>query len=392
MENDRLFSPHTLFSILDTAGMGVGVFDADDRLVYANPVFLDALATQMDVGATWESIMRRCHRDRVGLLIESPDIEPWLARVRLQFRKKPLRSFDSDLVDGRWMRTNESVDAEGCLFVTMTDITSLKINEAALQQARDNAVQMAKADIEKTLVRQVELNRLKSNFVAMTSHEFRTPLATILSSSELLKYYGDRFPADERADLTRSIEASVERMTQMLDKILRIGKSEAGMLEFNPQPLNLHALCHSMLREIKNQHPHCPCELIADLDADASSGLFDEKLLRHVFLNLLSNALKYSPTGGEVRLTLYRSGDATVFEVSDQGIGIPEESIANLFEPFYRGRNVGNIHGTGLGLVIVKSSVELHGGQIRVESRMGKGSRFVVRFGAQAHARGAIQP
>jgi signal transduction histidine kinase len=212
----------------------------------------------------------------------------------------------------------------------------------------------------------------------MTSHEFRTPLATILSSTELLKYYGDRFPAEERADLTRSIESSVERMTQMLDKILRIGKSEAGMLEFNPEPLNLHTLCHSMLREIKNQYPHSQCELVADLSPDASSGLFDEKLLRHVFQNLLSNALKYSPAGGEVRLNLYRSGEATVFEVSDQGIGIPEESIANLFEPFYRARNVGDIHGTGLGLVIVKSSVELHGGQIRVESRIRQGSRFIV--------------
>lgn len=230
------------------------------------------------------------------------------------------------------------------------------------------------------LQRQTELNELRSRFVAMTSHEFRTPLAAILSSAELLKHYGDRLPAGEKAAVLDIVSDGVQRMTYMLDRILLISKAEAKMLEFKPRQIDLRELCGKLLDDARVRQPESGCHLVADFSFGSEEGVFDEKLLRHIVDNLLSNAVKYSPEGGEVRLRVYREQDKMVFEVTDHGIGIPASDIANLFDSFHRAGNVGDIKGTGLGLSIVKSSVELHGGSIEVRSVAGEGSCFVVRL------------
>jgi PAS domain S-box-containing protein len=238
----------------------------------------------------------------------------------------------------------------------------------------------AEEDTRNALVRQQQLNELRSRFVAMTSHEFRTPLATILSSAELLKYYGARLPEEEKASIIETIEAGVQRMTQMLDKILNIGKAEAGMLEFRPERINLRAVCEVIVDNAKLQHPTYAGKLAVEFDFEDAEGVFDEKLLRHIFENLLSNALKYSPAGGEVRFSVRRDGEAMVFQVKDSGIGIPADEMADLFSSFHRASNVGDIPGTGLGLAIVKSSVDLHGGAIQASSEPGQGTCFTVRL------------
>lgn len=236
----------------------------------------------------------------------------------------------------------------------------------------------AEQEIRDALERQKELNELRSRFVAMTSHEFRTPLATILSSAELLKYYSDRLPTEEKAAVLQSIETSVHRMTRMLDRVLLIGKVEAHMLEFNPQKIDLVALCHGLVEEAQTQLPDSTCTVRTNLADGIGWGVYDEKLLGHIFGNLLSNAIKYSPNGGDVGFNIYRQDHDIIFEVSDQGIGIPSEEIPHLFESFHRSSNVGNIQGTGLGLAIVKNSVDLHGGRIEVRSELGKGTSFRV--------------
>ncbi|MBC7917362.1 MAG: PAS domain S-box protein [Rhodoferax sp.] len=230
------------------------------------------------------------------------------------------------------------------------------------------------------LEQQKELNELRSRFVAMTSHEFRTPLATILSSAELLKYYSERMPAAEKVEVIQTIENSVHRMTRMLDRVLLLGKADAQMLEFRPGELDLLALCNSVVEEVRNQHPDTRCDIVFAFDDTCRSGQYDDKLLRHIFANLLSNAVKYSPNGGVVRFTVAPSGGRVQFTVSDEGIGIPAEEIPHLFESFHRASNVGDIQGTGLGLAIVKNSVELHGGTIDVYSVAGEGTRFVVEL------------
>lgn len=235
----------------------------------------------------------------------------------------------------------------------------------------------AEDNIRAALQREKELNDLRSRFVSMTSHEFRTPLAAILSASELLREYSDRMPESEKTEILESIGAGVQRMTRMLDRVLLIGQVDAQMLEFRPQEVDLPALCHAIVDEARLQSKGA-CTVTTRFSPRVATGLFDAKLLRHIFGNLLSNAIKYSPRGGQVAFTISDSAGRTVFEVEDQGIGIPAEEMAHLFESFHRASNVGDIPGTGLGLAIVKTAVDLHGGSIEVQSDPGRRTSFVV--------------
>jgi signal transduction histidine kinase len=187
-------------------------------------------------------------------------------------------------------------------------------------------------------------------------------------------------PESERQDVLQSVEDGVQRMTVMLDRILLINKADAQMLEFQPVEIDLRALCLNMVEEVRQQYDLHQCELQTDFDIEGATGCFDEKLLRHIFINLLTNAIKYSPNGGRVVFRIRQDSVGTQFEVSDQGIGIPVSDLPELFEPFHRASNVGGIKGTGLGLTIVKKSVELHQGEISVVSEVGKGTCFKVKF------------
>ncbi len=238
----------------------------------------------------------------------------------------------------------------------------------------------AEKDTRDALDQQKELNTLRSRFVAMTSHEFRTPLSTILSSAELLKYYDDRLPKGEKLEILKTIEDGVQRMKRMLDRVLLLGKVEAHMLEFRPQKVNLLQICQNLVEDTRTQHPLARSAITTDFSQATESGTFDEKLLHHIFGNLLSNALKYSPQGGAVEFRVVSDAGHTLFQVADHGIGIPPDEIPHLFASFHRASNVGDIQGTGLGLAIVKNAVELHGGTIHVTSTPGQGTTFTVRI------------
>jgi PAS domain S-box-containing protein len=258
-------------------------------------------------------------------------------------------------------------DPDAGVIWTFLDITGRKKSEAEMREA---------------LEQQKVLNELRSRFVAMTSHEFRTPLAAILTAEELLRHYGDRLPPEEKRETLESIATGVQRMSRMLDRVLLLGKAEAHMLDFKPHDMDVRALCPQLVEEARLQHPQGAARVVCDVAPEVSPGLYDEKLLRHIFGNLLSNAIKYSPQGGEVRFEVRRDGADTVFRVADQGIGIPPEELGHLFESFHRASNVGEIQGTGLGLAIVKNAVDMHGGSISVDSRLGAGTAFTVRLPA----------
>ena len=254
------------------------------------------------------------------------------------------------------------------------------------KQARDALERRNREDklrFDAALAQQVELNQLKSTFVAMTSHEFRTPLTSILVSQSLLRNYCDRLPVGERNGLLDSIESAVRRMVLMLDQVLTIGRSDAQLLSFNPKPVNLLTLCNQLRDEAVASHGQIDGETEAahvalHAELDDKDVLADEKLLRHILGNLLSNALKYSRGASEAQFKVHRNGLGVCFEVRDQGIGIPVEDLPRLFGDFYRASNVGNIPGTGLGLAIVKRAVESHGGAIAVTSQPGDGTCFTV--------------
>jgi PAS domain S-box-containing protein len=238
----------------------------------------------------------------------------------------------------------------------------------------------SEADTHEALEQQKALNELRTRFVAMTSHEFRTPLSGILSAEELLRHYGSRLPEHEKLEILDSIAAGVKRMTGMLDRVLLLGKADAQMLEFEPHPVDLERLCYQLLEEASMQQPDSLCDLRLEYSAGPGLGMYDEKLLRHIFGNLLSNAVKYSPLGGLVLFKVRADGDMVVMEVTDEGIGIPDEELPHLFESFHRASNVGTIQGTGLGLAIVRNAVDIHGGTIDVHSSAGSGTCFTVRL------------
>ena len=239
----------------------------------------------------------------------------------------------------------------------------------------------AALEIAESTARQQELADLKSRFVSMASHEFRTPLATILSSSDLLKLYGARMDDQERESCFTFISDAVHRMKNMLEDVLLIGTTEGGVAQFKPSAHALGPLCESIVQEAQRgfsdraANTHCVAFHIADPLCLAD---LDERWFRHIFGNLLSNAIKYSPDGGVVRFEASVHADEVEFVVADQGIGLPQEDIPRLFETFFRASNSGKISGTGLGLSIVKRAVELHGGRISVASELGKGTMFTV--------------
>ena len=237
----------------------------------------------------------------------------------------------------------------------------------------------AEVELLSALQREKELSEMKSKFVSIASHELRTPLATILSSAELLEHYSESLSAEDRLKMLHGIQGAVKRMNAMIEDVLIIGKAEAGALQFEPKPVDLRDLCRKVVEELRGgvakQHV-----IQFDHPFERDNLNLDEKLLRHILTNLLSNAVKYSPVGSTVSLLLTERDGQALIEVADQGIGIPPEDQARLFESFHRASNVGNRQGTGLGLVIVKKAVELHGGTISIDSKVDAGTRISVRL------------
>jgi PAS domain S-box-containing protein len=235
----------------------------------------------------------------------------------------------------------------------------------------------AEAELLAAMQREKELSELKSKFVSTASHEFRTPLATMLSSAELLEHYSENLAPEERRNLLQTIQGSAKRMSEMIDDVLTLGRAESGVLKLNLGPTNLRELCERVVSEFRiAQGKHHVITL--DDRFDRLEAYMDERLLRHILNNLLSNAVKYSPTGSEVTFSLERRDEQAAIEIRDRGIGIPPEDQPRMFESFQRASNVENRPGTGLGLAIVKKAVELHGGEISLQSAVGSGTRFTV--------------
>ena len=254
-----------------------------------------------------------------------------------------------------------AVSAQDEVMVIFRDITERKQSEA---------------DIRGALERQRELNEMKTQFVSMTSHEFRTPLTTILSSAELLEHYSEQWEKEKQLQYLQKIKVATKHMIELLNDVLLINKTEAGRLEFNPQPLVLNDFCKEVIEAIQVTTDTHTIQMHSQL-CNAPMQL-DRKLMRHILTNLLTNAVNYSPHGGEILLTVTHQNQEITLVVEDYGIGIPEESQATLFDSFVRGSNVGRISGTGLGLAIVKKSVDLHRGRIDCRSKVGEGTTFVV--------------
>jgi len=238
---------------------------------------------------------------------------------------------------------------------------------------------LAEIEMQRALDKEKELSELKSRFISIASHEFRTPLTTILSSAELLEHYSHRWTDAKKLEYLKRIQTAVRHMVDLINDVLVVGKSDAGKQEFEPAPLDLIGFCGSIINEIQPDASQ-PQPIVFHARGDCANAVMDERLLRHILSNLLSNAIKYSPPDASVEFSLHGRDGQVIFEVSDHGIGIPPDDVAHLYDTFHRASNVGSIAGTGLGMTIVKRSVDLHRGTIEVNSRVGaeSGTKFTV--------------
>ncbi|MEH1913636.1 hybrid sensor histidine kinase/response regulator [Nostoc sp.] len=222
-------------------------------------------------------------------------------------------------------------------------------------------------------------SQIKSQHFYMAAHEFRNRLTTIQLSTEMLKAYGDRMSEQRKQNHINGIDSATHSLTNLLENILTLGRSESNSFVFNPIPIDVVTFCaeiaESLRLTLKDQY-----EISFLADAESCIACLDEQLLWHLLNNLLSNAVKYSSKGSTVSLSLTCEENSVCFQVTDQGIGIPVESQAKLFEPFQRASNVATIPGSGLGLAIVKRCVDLHKGKIYLDSTLGKGTSFLVRL------------
>lgn len=250
-----------------------------------------------------------------------------------------------------------------------------------LQLQREiNEKELLALDLQEALAHEKELNAFKSRFGTLISHEFRTPLTIIQNSADLMERFGNRIDVDKRAEYTIRIRRQVKHLVKLLDDILTISRADTVGLEVNPAPVILSSFADTISQEMEQlAQPHNTFDFVFDSSICATA-FIDEKMVRQLIFNLVSNSVKYSTEGSPIQLSLGCVGDNLVIQVIDEGIGIPEEAQPHLFDAFYRAENVGMISGTGLGLAIVKLVADLHDGEVILSSEPNEGTTFTVRL------------
>jgi signal transduction histidine kinase len=243
------------------------------------------------------------------------------------------------------------------------------VNEALETRVKERTDELVKAK---------EINQFKSEFVSMLSHDIRNPLNTILLAAGLLQSNDERLTKEKKLSHFQLIRSAIKNMAHLLDEVSFIGKADSGKLQCEFIPLDLQGFCQELVYEAQLTIKEKDLNVVFNSQGEFAEAEWDESLLRHILGNLLNNAIKYSLPGGKVLFELIGLEKTVIFRIQDQGIGIPKEDQKQLFQPFHRADNVGNIPGTGLGLSIVKKCVDAHGGEILVSSEEGVGTTFTV--------------
>ena len=220
---------------------------------------------------------------------------------------------------------------------------------------------------------------MKSSFISTVSHEFRTPLATILSSFELMKAYGENWDTKKHNKHYNRVMKSIDQLTGMIDDVLILNKVDTGRLGFNPEIVNLRHLLKTIIEE-EELHLGKNHTFKTDVVLIEDEQNIDEKLMRMTITNLLSNAIKYSPDGGLVDFIFHESDDEFQVMIKDQGLGISKKDQKMIFNAFYRSDEVSEIPGSGLGLSIVDRAIQLQGGKIKYKSEIGVGTEFFLKI------------
>lgn len=359
----------------------------------------------------------------IGVLVE--DLLPEHLRVRhVQYRKtfaahpepRPM-GMGRDLIgrrkDGSQFPVAVSlsytlIDGEVLVMAFISDITERKRAEEALKRSEEQLLvyaselekkvhsrtedlnstitalekevqvrKKAEEEARKALDRERELNELKSKFVSIASHEFRTPLSTVMSSASLINQYADRKETDKVSKHVSRIKSSVNHLTSILNDFLSLGKLEEGKIDVNKESIQVAEFMQEIKEEITaSLKPGQAVNIESNLSVHCVDS--DSRILRNILFNLISNASKYSDENKAITIQCFGDNKSVGFSIRDEGIGIPLEDRKHMFDRFFRASNAGHVQGTGLGLNIVKRYVDLLGGRISFTSECGKGSVFTV--------------
>jgi signal transduction histidine kinase/CheY-like chemotaxis protein len=256
-----------------------------------------------------------------------------------------------------------------------SEVSTLKELSIHLALAIQQAEQLSQTEAD--LVKEKKLNAFKSQIITTVSYEYRTPLAAILAAASTLKHYKNRLDELKQQKFLQTIEQKARHMTQLVDDLFLFQKFELSQTKFKLQPIDLVCFFSELIEEQRHKASDRH-KLVFQMTGEPKGFWCDGVLLRQIFASLVSNAIKYSPDGGHIEISLIDRDAQVIVCVKDEGVGIPIEDRENLFQPFCRGSNVDTIPGTGLGLAIALACVELHGGQIVLESQLGQGTRVTV--------------
>lgn len=317
---------------------------------------------------SWQNnLLKDTNGSIIGMICSGIDISD------LREAEQRIWNMNSDLEKRVSQRTEELAAAINQL------LHSNKKLEFEIQERKsaEEALRKNEKALRKAYEREKELNNLKSRFVSMASHEFRTPLSTILSSAELIEAYNETGQADKRGKHLLRIRSAVNNLTSILNDFLSLSKLEEGNIVAQPEVFDLKIFCEQLLEEVSLMLKPGQ-KIVASEKVDALVLFLDHKLLKNILLNLCSNAIKYSEEDKCIFLEFVPEDRMLHFSIRDEGIGIPEEDQQYLFTRFFRAHNVENIQGTGLGLTIVKRYLEIMEGQIEFESKEGQGTKFRV--------------
>ena len=350
---------------------GVTVADArqpDLPLIYVNRGFQDITGY-----SARESVGRSC-RFLQGEDREQPDLD--ILREALRKGEPCVVQLRNYRKDGTLFHNELHISPVRTERGELTHFVGIQLDVTEQVKARES-LERSEQQVRKALQQEKELNGIKTRFISMVSHEFRTPMTGIQASAAFLRKYGDTIEAEKRARHLANIEISLKRMNRLLDDVLFFSRAESEKLKVNLKPLCLQEYLPRLTESMTLIHPG---RKIASecLIPKGRTFLLDEHLLDHILQNLIGNALKYSHNDKPVRCLAKEEDQHLVLTVEDQGIGIPEADQGRLFEAFHRAVNVGTRQGTGLGLSIAHRAVELLGGEITFTSCEDRGSTFSV--------------
>jgi signal transduction histidine kinase len=357
-----------LLSAIEGLAEGVAIFDAEDRLMLCNERYRALYApgaVPVLPGTRFEDLLRK--GVALGMFPAAiGDEEAWL-RKRLADHVKRKGSLERRLIGDGWLQVVEQPTRDGGSVILMTDVTEIMRREKELRQAKEVAEVASRA---------------KSEFLANMSHELRTPLNAIIGFSQMIN--GEILgPVGQPGykEYARDIQSSSLHLLQIINDILDVSKIEAGMATLHEAAVDFAATVRACCRLVAPKAVSLGIALTVDLPDDLPVISADERMLKQVMLNLLSNALKFTPGGGAIVLAARRApDDGIIFTVKDTGIGIAREDFEKIFQPFVQvdSSMARKFEGTGLGLPLTKGLVELHRGSLDLESEIGRGTTVRV--------------